>query len=67
MKHSNIGRPRFVTDEHITEILEWHREKKELGTLEQLARRLGYSKSVVCNVIRRKGVYKVGPPRKETA
>ena len=56
---STAGRPRFLTDAEVRQVLEWQRNRK---TLVQVARENGVSPGTVYRVIRSGGRYKRRPP-----
>jgi len=70
---STLGRPRSVTDEHVTAILQWHAQilawraqRSTLKTKRQLAKELGITPSAVSHVIACHGQFKQPSPEKRT-
>jgi hypothetical protein len=68
---STIGRPRSITDEHVTAILRWHAQilawkaqRTTLKTKRQLAKDLGLTPSAVSHVIACHGQFKQPSPEK---
>ncbi len=66
---STVGRPRRLTDEQVTAILEWYASvlavkaaRAKLKTLRQLARELGVSPSAITGAIQRRGQFNAGLP-----
>lgn len=68
---STVGRPRALTDEQVSQILEWHKavveRRKALKTVRQFAKELGVAPATVYNVIRRQGEFKAPSPDRREA
>jgi hypothetical protein len=69
MRHSTVGRPRRLTDSQVAEVLKWHdalldwkSKRRTLETIQQIAARLGVSRSSISSAIQRRGQFKRASP-----
>jgi len=68
---STIGRPRRLTDEQVAVILPWHEQvlalqalRASIKTQRQVASELGVSPATICQLIARRGKYKLASPER---